>query len=290
MKKYLIIFIACCVAVNCQTFNYNEEVAKDLAGFAILAYCNFNGVFQNNCGSPCLRSPQGFVDYYFLKSQQMDIQGIIGYAPDHNAIILTFRGTMIQYFGNIIRDLQFDKVPFPNCSISNCQVHKGFFQSFNDLKDQARYQLNIYKNKYPNSKVYITGHSLGAAIATIAVPYVYQWIGNRQIDAVYTFESPRVGNKAFSDWFTQQNFAILYGRITHHNDPVVQNPTSWWPLYFYHTYQEVYYSDFSKPYNLCYNPEDTKCGAQQNYFALDINDHMNLFGWSLSQAGSLCQI
>ncbi|KAL4465507.1 hypothetical protein ABPG72_009445 [Tetrahymena utriculariae] len=182
----------------------------------------------------------------------MDIQGIIGYAPNYNAIILTFRGTMVQYFGNIIRDLQFDKVPFSFCQSSNCQVHKGFFDSFNDLRDQTKYQLNIYKNKYPNAKIFITDHSLGAAIATIAVSYVYQLIGNTQIDAVYTLESPSIGNKAFSDRFIQQNYAILYGRITHNQDPVVQNPTSWWPLYYYHTYQEICYSDFSKPYNLCY--------------------------------------
>lgn len=78
------------------------------------------------------------------------------------------------------------------------------------------YSLFLFKKK-----VYVTGHSLGAAMATVALPYIYNMNLNRPIDGFYNFESPRVGDKAFSDWFKSQKFAVLSGRVTHASDPVV---------------------------------------------------------------------
>ena len=50
--------------------------------------------------------------------------------------------------------------------------------------------------KYPNSKISITGHSLGAAIAThCAVDLMANY--NIRNFTLYTYGSPRVGDKTF---------------------------------------------------------------------------------------------
>ena len=70
----------------------------------------------------------------------------------------------------------------------------------------------------------VTGHSLGAAIATHTVAYLIT--SNHNVVSFYNFGSPRVGDKAFSSWFNK-----IYGpsrpkyRVTHGRDPVPHLPT-----------------------------------------------------------------
>lgn len=53
----------------------------------------------------------------------MGAHGIIGYSPDLDAIIITFRGTLLNNLGNIIRDLDMWKVSFSYCAHLGCNVH-----------------------------------------------------------------------------------------------------------------------------------------------------------------------
>lgn len=50
--------------------------------------------------------------------------------------------------------------------------------------------------KYPTAKLYITGHSMGAAIATLAAIHLQQ--DGMPVESLYTFGCPRVGNQAFA--------------------------------------------------------------------------------------------
>lgn len=50
-------------------------------------------------------------------------------------------------------------------------------------------QLNT---KYPHKKIYITGHSLGGALALFAAVELSL---NYTVTAVYTYGQPRVGNQ-----------------------------------------------------------------------------------------------
>ena len=69
----------------------------------------------------------------------------------------------------------------------------------------------------------VTGHSLGAAIATHAVAHL---LTNKvKVTEFYSFGSPRVGDPNFSVWFNS-----IYGqdhfkaRVTHCRDPVPHLP------------------------------------------------------------------
>jgi hypothetical protein len=53
-----------------------------------------------------------------------------------------------------------------------------------------------------SSKIYVTGHSLGAALASIAALHISQALQKKEQQAqlvLYTFASPRVGNECFAE-------------------------------------------------------------------------------------------
>ncbi len=56
--------------------------------------------------------------------------------------------------------------------------------------------LSLMIKKYPGSKFEVTGHSLGAAIATHCAIDLFTNFGIKDF-TLYTFGSPRVGDDAF---------------------------------------------------------------------------------------------
>ena len=133
--------------------------------------------------------------------------------------ILAVPGT--ENFKDAVIDLTFDKVYFagntPEEFIENAnkknvsndlpKVHKGFNKytqaMFTEkmLNIKEEYQEHIIKllKNNPNRKVYITGHSLGGAVATIgAARLISMGIDPNQIE-ILTFGAPAVGNQAFAD-------------------------------------------------------------------------------------------
>lgn len=71
----------------------------------------------------------------------------------------------------------------------------------------------------------VTGHSLGAAIATHVTAHL---IANKyKVTDLYTYGSPRVGDNKFTIWFNEQYGGITHfkARVTHGRDPVPHLPT-----------------------------------------------------------------
>lgn len=85
-------------------------------------------------------------------------------------IVLSYRGSasLANWIGNI--NLGFTS--FPACS--GCQVHAGFLSSWNDSKDGVRAALTAAKAQHPDYAIIFTGHSLGAAIVTLAAAELRQ--------------------------------------------------------------------------------------------------------------------
>jgi len=49
-----------------------------------------------------------------------------------------------------------------------CRVHSGFLDSWNSAKPEIESALTTAQSKYPEYEIVATGHSLGAAVATVA--------------------------------------------------------------------------------------------------------------------------
>ena len=119
---------------------------------------------------------------------------------DRGVTILIFRGT--DNVKNVWTDI--DARPTKDDSLDGAYLHRGF-------KDAATWIFEDIKRDYTLEKtVYLTGHSLGGAVAQI----IGLWLHNAGYHVqIYTFGSPKVSTTFFG------NRPIHY-RMLVRNDPV----------------------------------------------------------------------
>lgn len=132
------------------------------------------------------------------------IGAILTSNDDSNTLWVVFRGTYSSDEWKKDLELQQEGLSLANSSKQTKQnflsneageqpnLHKGFV----DVYQTIRYQLLDTISMYNHQRIVITGHSLGAALATIAGIDLYQRGYN---NIVFNFASPRVGDKIFAD-------------------------------------------------------------------------------------------
>ncbi|CAE7744256.1 LIP, partial [Symbiodinium necroappetens] len=183
--------------------------------------------------------------------------------------ILAIRGS--KTFTNALHDAFFwsDELPVQECD--GCQVFDGFWRVWSGVEAKLGRVL-IDNGCIPGTEhgtILLTGHSLGAAVATIGM-YMLQLRGY-SVGLSYNFESPRVGNEAFHDAFD-----VMFGRkvdlwrITRSRDPVPHVPPL--PIY-HHVGSEAYFPKDTKEPVVCLESEDSKCADRYSLLETLI------FGW-----------
>ena len=101
--------------------------------------------------------------------------------------VLAFRGTE----ATSIRDIKADADAVAVACPSGGNIHSGFNDAYNEVALDIQRRLD--KDDLKDLPLYITGHSLGGALATIAAKKITHPRGG--IAACYTFGSPRVGDE-----------------------------------------------------------------------------------------------
>jgi triacylglycerol lipase len=109
--------------------------------------------------------------------------------------VLSFRGTQPKEKSDVTADLTAGK----NRADSGGKVHVGFKTELDKIWTDIKKELGVN----PNSPLFVTGHSLGAAMATIAVSRM-----QKDVVALATFGSPRVGNQEFVDHVTVDHYRV----------------------------------------------------------------------------------
>ena len=124
-----------------------------------------------------------------------DIDGAQAYLLTNGTItVLSFRGTEVTEKSDILADLKSGK----NLEACGGKVHVGFKGEINKLWP------TISKVLADNpGNLYVTGHSLGAAMATIAASRMQD-----RVTALITFGSPRVGNAEFVKSLTVDHYRV----------------------------------------------------------------------------------
>ncbi|NJO41805.1 MAG: lipase family protein [Cyanobacteria bacterium CRU_2_1] len=129
-------------------------------------------------------------------------------------------------------------------------THRGFFNAFHDVwssklpKEMKKYYPNVrwfgslgisdvLHNLPKNITLYVTGHSLGGALATLAAFHAKEYHSDVQL---YTFGSPRVVNQAFAQKINQRLVGQIY-RVVNHVDIVPRIPA----LFGYHHVGQLIY-------------------------------------------------
>ena len=122
-------------------------------------------------------------------------QAYTSYDSDSGRIYVSIRGS--SNIPNWIENIDVARDSYAGCS--GCSVHSGFKNAFNSLQASILANVKQLVSKYPLAEVYVTGHSLGGAIAAL----VALDLNNNaiRVHSFITFEQPRVGNKAFANYF-----------------------------------------------------------------------------------------
>jgi len=138
-------------------------------------------------------------------------------AHNNDFIVIAFRGTRVQDLPDILADIAF----LPE-STNNGFVHSGFQKAFlaGGIWDQAKEHVAGIAG---DQMILFSGHSLGAALATLARRAYRDPKGRSQ--ALYTFGSPRVGDELIFC----PNYPPNAYRIVNDQDLVTHVPTP--PLY-----------------------------------------------------------
>jgi hypothetical protein len=126
----------------------------------------------------------------FNSNAYMDVGGtqvlvVDGQTRDSHAVrVIAFRGTEPDDLRDILDDLKF----LPKHWAAGGTVHGGFAGAFDRVKESV---LAAIDGARPDGKVFVTGHSLGAALATLTASLASQV-------RLVTFGSPRVGDSVFT--------------------------------------------------------------------------------------------
>ena len=145
---------------------------------------------------------------------------------DRNDMWFAFRGTEPAKLNDVLADLKVIK----NTAVAGGKVHGGFQQEVDDVWMEIVKELDHNDQLKVRKDVYITGHSLGAAMATISAT-------RYQPTELFTFGSPRVGGKHFI-----KNIKCPHYRFMNNNDIVCRIPPAW--LGFRHHGEMIYFDRF----------------------------------------------
>jgi predicted lipase len=151
------------------------------------------------------------VEYYDGKATQCYLVSNDKYA------VVAFRGSEAKLregdsnIGHIFADwmANFNFVPEPWEQGGN--VHRGFKGALDEVWNELEKHIAYLQKK--NRKIWITGHSLGAALATLAADRY----GN--VQGLYTYGSPRVGDRDF-----KEDFNVNAYRFVNNSDIVAKVP------------------------------------------------------------------
>ena len=149
-----------------------------------------------------------------LQSECFDRRGTQGFvAWNDQAAIVAFRGTQPNQQADVWSDCNF--VPFRWEKGGN--VHEGFAAALDAVWESVAARLRSLQDR----TIWFTGHSLGAAVATLAADR----FGTP--DGVYTLGSPRVGDRDFVAEFNARHSGRSFRYVNDH-DVVTHVPPSRW--------------------------------------------------------------
>lgn len=165
-------------------------------------------------------SPHGRVEK-FISDPITDIQVGITISETNKRISVIFRGSESK--SDWYYDLMILKTKILNETYNNVFVHSGFYRQLHET-DVYQKIVDVVKElieKYPEYSIYITGHSLGAALSTLFGFELSHEITSNIV--VVSFASPRVGNSEFRKMFDEKS-NLEHFRISNDRDIVTAGP------------------------------------------------------------------
>ena len=208
---------------------YDPTIALGLAEYSNFAY------FRKEA----LKRQFADAEFEFLEGEgdRVDTQAFM--ITNAKGVILAFRGT--QQWKDLATDL-WSVTTTDHEGSSSRQIHKGFCAAYDAVRPKIRQEI---KNRAP-SRVFVTGHSLGGALATLAAIHIAQEFSPLPV-TMYNFGSPRLGDCAFAEFYN--NKVIDSFRVVVPRDFVPHLPVAgWWSADYRHVDQEHKLGNVALPF------------------------------------------
>ncbi len=192
---------------------YSDRMAALLAKLSLLSYIAFEEPAKKKLLETALE--QGGLKLVAAIAVE-DTEAIVVEARDF--LVVAFRGTTSKADRKTDFRISVNRVLVENHP-QHVRVHAGFYSAFQLVENHVHAALN----SVPGKSVYLTGHSLGGAVALVASAALggRDDIGSR-IAAVYTFGSPRAGGRDFPAIVKAPHY-----RVVNSGDVVPLVPPSW---------------------------------------------------------------
>lgn len=189
-----------------HTTDYDGNNALCLAAMANLAYED-KAVVEAQVTAWGLR---------FKFFEEGGVQAFI--AGDSDKIIVSFRGTEPDKLEDLLTDVNLVLVDG-----YGGQVHNGFKQGVEHVWAGLRQCITDFQDNADRPQsLWFTGHSLGAALATIAVARL-RYDEDKPVYGLYTFGQPRTGDQQFSRLVNADTMTATF-RFVNNNDVVTRVP------------------------------------------------------------------
>ncbi len=141
---------------------------------------------------------------------------------EHKVAIIAFRGTEPDSLINWLTDAESAKYAF-----GSGYVHSGFYANVEAVWANIVDLVDPLVEGEKIQEIYVTGHSLGAAMAIVAAAQIFKDLTRKSpyakwrdcIRGVYSFASPMVGDRQFAREFEGRFGSFLY-RYTYDQDVV----------------------------------------------------------------------
>ncbi len=234
-------------AANCFSFFKSDAAGHAWANAYLLALaCHYNyhekldvkpfedfEQFQEKYKA--LFIPWGIDTFEFIQSSgsKFDTELIVMSRSDGDFVIVVFRGS--EFVGGpvsaakdaILTDANIKLLDVSDELGDGVAVHAGFWNAFLPVKDEVLEAIEKQGGFSEGKKLWITGNSLGGALANLCALWLRK--EGHAVQGVYTYGAPRCGNDRFRERY-ENDSSINCQRWVNDNDIVPMLP----PLKEYH--------------------------------------------------------
>ncbi|KAI8140911.1 catalysis At the Interface: the anatomy of A conformational change in A triglyceride lipase [Fennellomyces sp. T-0311] len=206
-----------------------------------------------------------------FKTPTHDTNAMVVRDDDLKRITAVFRGSVSRE--NFEADLDQVLISYPPAS--GTRVHRGFYNSYQEVADQIIPVIEQQVREHPDYFLAATGHSLGGTTSLLCALDL-----QRRGYEVYEYSqgSPRVGNRAFAQHII--NSGLPYTRLTNKKDMFVDIPSR---VFLYIHAGEEFWIREDNQIQVCPNGLETNDCLMSTRGIKNVDDHLNY--WDLSSSG-----
>ncbi|CAB3409061.1 unnamed protein product [Caenorhabditis bovis] len=210
---------------------------------------------------------------------------ITAYDTTKKILVMSFRGTN---GAEQLTEEFLDVLKAKSAFFDSGKVYKYFYDAFVYIwKGGLESEMRNLKYLYPDYDLWVTGHSLGGALASLGASWVVKaGLFKPEKIKLLTVGQPRTGDYDYALWH-QNTFPYSY-RVVHHKDIVPHIPPQYEPDddRMYHHRTEIWYNnnmEVGSEYHVCQEADGFHCSNQQ----LDTSneDHMHYYNTDLGIYG-----